>query len=99
MTEDLIDKVSYLHIPNCTQWRIQNFPEVGTPTLLGGGGLPTYFFAKISQKLHEIERIWTRRWVCSMLDLNPTNACMQVFALKWPSLHADRLFYSYFRTS
>ena len=24
-----------------------------------GGGAPTYDFAKISQKLHEIERIWT----------------------------------------
>ena len=27
---------------------------------LPGGGAPTYDFAKISQKLHEIERIWTR---------------------------------------
>ena len=27
--------------------------------LPGGGGAPTYDFAKISQKLHEIERIWT----------------------------------------
>ena len=27
----------------------------------GGGGAPTYDFAKISQKLHEIERIWTPR--------------------------------------
>ena len=25
-----------------------------------GGGAPTYDFTKISQKLHEIERIWTR---------------------------------------
>ena len=33
----------------CWQWRIQDFPEVGAPT---------YDFAKISQKLHEIERIW-----------------------------------------
>ena len=32
------------------QWRIQDFPEEGAPT---------YDFAKISQKLHEIERIWT----------------------------------------
>ena len=38
------------------QWRIQDFPEVGVPTLQGA---PTYDFAKISQKLHEIERIWT----------------------------------------
>ena len=27
--------------------------------LSGGGGAPTYDFVKISQKLHEIERIWT----------------------------------------
>ena len=33
-------------------------PKVGAPTL--GGGVPTYDFAKFSQKLHEIERIWTR---------------------------------------
>ena len=26
-----------------------------------GGGAPTYDFAKISQKPHEIERIWTPR--------------------------------------
>ena len=38
------------------QWRIQDFPEVGAPTLGGA----TYDFAKFSQKLHEIERIWTR---------------------------------------
>ena len=31
------------------QWWIRNFPEVGAPT---------YNIAKISQKLHEIERIW-----------------------------------------
>ena len=40
------------------QWRIQDFPEVGAPTPRGA---PTYDFAKISQKLHEIERIWTPR--------------------------------------
>ena len=38
------------------QWRIQDFPEVGAPTLRGA---PTYDFAKLSQNLHEIERIWT----------------------------------------
>ena len=36
------------------QWQIQDFPEVGAPTLRGS---PTYDFAKVSQKLHEIERI------------------------------------------
>ena len=39
------------------QWRIQDFPEEGAPTPQGGA--PTYDFAKFSQKLHEIERIWT----------------------------------------
>ena len=38
------------------QWRIQDFPEEGAPTL---GGAPTYDFAKFFQKLHEIERIST----------------------------------------
>ena len=33
-------------------------PRWGVPTL-PGGGTPTYDFAKFSQKLHEIERIWT----------------------------------------
>ena len=41
------------------QWRIQDFPEVGGPTLRGA---PTYDFAKFSQKLHEIQRIWTAEW-------------------------------------
>ena len=41
------------------QWRIQDFPEVGTPTLEGDNIL----FWQISQKLHDIERIWTRRGV------------------------------------
>ena len=39
------------------QWRIQDFPEVGVPTLQEGEGPPTYDFAKFSQKLHGIERI------------------------------------------
>ena len=41
-----------------SQLRIQDFPEQGAPTVQGGGA-PTYDFAKFSQKLHEIERIWT----------------------------------------
>ena len=54
-----------VHIPSISlepplsisfQWRIQDFPPVGAPTL---GGAPTYDFAKFSPKLHEIERIWT----------------------------------------
>ena len=42
------------------QWRNQDFLEV-VPRTLGGGGVPTYDFTKFSQKLHEIERIWTPR--------------------------------------
>ena len=38
------------------QWRIQDFPAVGAPTL---GGRTKYDFTKFSQKLHLIERIWT----------------------------------------
>ena len=55
------------------QWRIQEFSNGGTNysggsrifprrgRQLSGGGAPTYDFAKFSQKLHEIERIWTPR--------------------------------------
>ena len=39
------------------QWRIQDFPQVGAWTLQGEG--VNTQFAKFSQKLHEIERIWT----------------------------------------
>ena len=35
------------------------FPRGGAANSPGGGGAPTYDFAKISQKLHEMERIWT----------------------------------------
>ena len=35
---------------------MQDFPEEGALT---PGGTPTYGFAKFSQKLYEIERIWT----------------------------------------
>ena len=45
-------------LSNYYQRQIQDFPEVGAPTLRGGA--PTYDFAKFSQKLHGIERIWTR---------------------------------------
>ena len=43
-------------ITPASQWRIQDFLEEGAPTPQGA---PTYDFAKFSQKLHEIERIWT----------------------------------------
>ena len=51
---ETLNSILYEHI--WSQWRIQDFPEVRAPTLQGA---PTYDFAKISQKLHEIERIWT----------------------------------------
>ena len=35
------------------------FPQGGGANSPGGGGAPTYDFAKFSQKLHEIERILT----------------------------------------
>ena len=38
------------------QWLIQDLPEAGTPT---PPGATAHNFDKISQKLHEIERIWT----------------------------------------
>ena len=41
------------------QWRIQDFPKGGRE--LSKGGAWTRNFAKFSQKLHEIERIWTQR--------------------------------------
>ena len=34
-------------------------PRSGRQLSGGGGGTPTYDFANFSQKLHEIERIWT----------------------------------------
>ena len=43
------------------QWRIQDFPKEGAPTPRGA---PTYDFAQFSQKLHEIERIWTPGGAC-----------------------------------
>ena len=44
-----------MSLNSTSQWRIQDFPEEGVPTPRGA---PTYDFAKFSQKLHEIERIW-----------------------------------------
>ena len=47
-------------VSNCDrqQWRIQDFPQVGAPTLGGGGGANIRFCQNFP-KLHEIERIWT----------------------------------------
>ena len=54
---NLDDNIGFSKISKGDQWRIQDFPEEGAPTPQGGA--PTYGFAKISQKPHEIERIWT----------------------------------------
>ena len=53
------------------QCQIQDFPEVGIPTIRGArqhmllpnhqGGPPTYAFTKLYEKLHEIERTLTWR--------------------------------------
>ena len=58
------------------QWRIQDFPEEGAPTPQGGA--PTYEIAKFSEKLHEIERIWTPRGGArpSRPPLDPPMTCM-----------------------
>ena len=42
------------------QWRIQDFPEGGAPTLKGGGA-PTYYLPHFSQKLHENKEILAER--------------------------------------
>ena len=53
------------------------------PTPPGGGGAPTYDFAKISPKLHEIERIWAPAgWGVP----HPLDPPLQI-ALQWHSLH------------
>ena len=36
-----------------------------------GGGAPTYEFVEFSQKLHEIERIWTPRGASPAPPLDP----------------------------
>ena len=44
------------HQSDLSQWQIWDFPEAGVPNLQVA---PTYDFAKFSQNLYEIERIWT----------------------------------------
>ena len=55
LTESRAFQSKAIHLTH-RQWRIQDFPKEGAPT--PQGGTPTYDFAKFSQKLHEIERIW-----------------------------------------
>ena len=47
------DRIRPLAEPGFPRGGDTNCPEGG------GGGMPTYDFAKFSLKLHEIERIWT----------------------------------------
>ena len=58
------------------QWRIQDFAQVGRQP---SNGAPTYDFAKYSQKLHEIERIWTPgRATKILLCRSATENCMKM---------------------
>ena len=57
------------------QWRIQDFPEEGAPTPRGA---PTYDFAKFSQKLHEIERIWIPWGRASLAPPPPLDPPLQI---------------------
>ena len=69
----ILETNNYLSVYN-VQWRIQDYPEVGAPTLWDRGS-PTYDFAKFSQKLHEIERIWAP-WGASLAPpLDPPMMC------------------------
>ena len=51
-----------------SQWRIQDFPEEKVPT---PGGHQYTILPKFPQKLHEIERIWTRGHASLVPPLNP----------------------------
>ena len=68
------------------QWRIQDFPEVGCQPFIGP---PTYDFAKCSQKLNEIERIWTPRRACR----SATGVCPQVKILTFSPAFTMTKFY------
>ena len=52
------------------QWRIQDFPEEGAPTLKGGGA-PTYYLPNFSRKLHENEEILAERGGARPWPLTP----------------------------
>ena len=76
---------TFLHkIKRQQQWQIQDFPEEEAPTLQGA---PTYDFAKISQKLHEIERIWAFYYVD--LTLNRYHISPKYFSLMYNTFRCD----------
>ena len=60
------------------QWWIQDFPEEGAPTPRGGGNLQ---FCQISEKLHEIKRIWIPGVRPSRPPLDPPLILM---SWRWP---------------
>ena len=53
------------------QGRVQDSPQEGAPILQGGGGAPTYDFAKVSEELHEIEKILGRSGAFPAPPLDP----------------------------
>ena len=54
-----------------TQWRIQDFPDVGRQ-LSGGCGAPTYEFSKFSQKLLETRLHSSRMHTARLLTVSPS---------------------------
>ena len=63
-----VDWKAFLPTTYYSQWRIQDFPEERAPTPQGA---PKYDFVNVSQKLHEIERIWTRGGGVPRAPLDP----------------------------
>ena len=58
-------------------WTDKPVEDLGFPQVGGANssvGAPTYDFAKISQKLHEIERIWTPGGCASLAPLRSATA-------------------------
>ena len=62
------------------QWRIQDFPEEGAPTL---GGRQHTILPNFPKKLHEIERIWTPGGRASKILLcrSATDYCGHVYII------------------
>ena len=65
--------------PKFVSWWIQDFPEMGVPTL-GGGVAPTYDFSQFSKKRHEIKRPWEGR--ASKILLCMIRHCLDLLKVK-----------------
>ena len=70
------------------QWRIQDFPEGGAPTLRGA---PTYYLPNFSGKLHENEEILAEKWgrappLDPPLDLQKESFVQRPFSIFGPFL-------------